>query len=777
MLEDSRTELSDEVLLKAVRAGEEGAYGTLYERYRSTAQAIAYKHTSDPGTVDDIVAEAFARILQALRNGNGPTTFMGGYLSTTIAHLAGEFGLIRGREVPADNESLENLATFDETVLQLKDSDELIKAFTSMPERWQSVLWLTEVEERKPREIATVLDLTPNAVSALAVRARESLREGFLRAHQSAPQTDQCQKYFDYLPALVRGSLSERRTQQVREHLEDCTYCTSEYLSLLGINKSMRVWVFPVLAGLVPWTTDGATILSFISKTAVAGTLGGASLHTSSTSASGLSASSHQVAAGASASHGTGSALAGSKTFVISRPSTWPSAAGTSPLAIAGGGALALAAVVGGISMGINNFAEEPVTSSGYSGRSEASAAPDSKSSTNDSKSGASAEAQRTMGGSMDAESSSDEAAASSNRPSSLALAGLGWGANDNSAANPSSGSAPDANAGSLQSFGQASDGASAASSLPLAGGALFGGSADSENSNATAGQESVTADSNSSAPSNATDATGENGSASRDAQNQQPADNSDGFTPTQPEEENQPGPVVTPTTPDPVEPTPHEHPVDPEPIDDLPEPIDPAPAPIDDPVDPDPVDPEPVDPVDPDPVVDPVDPAPVDDPVDPAPVPAPVDPDPAEDPVVPGPVDPDPVVDPVDPAPVVDPAPIDEPVDPAPVPDPENGEDRGAPAPDPVEDNRQVPKKVKDPEAFKRWIASFPVRDFETPDPATHYFASYRYVENGQHYTGGKWLPKDFVNSRWFYSGMEYLYGYDKMLNAEIMWNENSTP
>ena len=772
MLEDSRTELSDEVLLKAVRAGEEGAYGTLYERYRSTAQAIAYKHTSDPGTVDDIVAEAFARILQALRNGNGPTTFMGGYLSTTIAHLAGEFGLIRGREVPADSESLENLATFDETVLQLKDSDELIKAFTSMPERWQSVLWLTEVEERKPREIATVLDLTPNAVSALAVRARESLREGFLRAHQSAPQTDQCQKYFDYLPALVRDSLSERRTQQVREHLEDCTYCTSEYLSLLGINKSMRVWVFPVLAGLVPWTTDGATILSFISKTAVAGTLGGASLHTSSTSAPGLSASSRQAATGASASHSTGSALAGSKTFVISRPSTWSSAAGTSPLAIAGGGALALAAVVGGISMGIDNFAEEPVNSSADFGRSEASAAPDSKSSTNDSKSGTSAEAQRTMGGSMEATSSSDEAAANSNRPSSLALAGLGWGANDNSVANSSNGSATDANAGLLQSFDQASEGASVASSLPLAGGALFGVSSDSENSNATVGQEPVTADSNSSAPLNATHATGENGSASRDAQNQQPAENSDGFTPAQPEEENQPEPVVTPNTPDPVEPTPHEEPVGPEPIDDQPEPIDQAPAPIDDPADPEPV---PV-PVDPDPAEDPVapgpvDPAPVVDPVDPEPVPAPVDPDPAEDPVAPGPVDPAPVVDPVDPAPVVDP------IDPAPVPDPENGEDRGVPAPDPVEDDRQVPKKIKDPAAFKRWVASFSVRDFETPDPATHYFVSYRYSENGQQYTGGKWLPKGFVDNRWFYSGMEYLYGYDKMLDAEIMWNENPTP
>lgn len=72
---------------------------------------------------------------------------MGGYLSTTIAHLAGEFGLIRGREMPAEHEALEQMETIDETVLHLKGSDELIAAFTAMPERWQSILWMTEVED------------------------------------------------------------------------------------------------------------------------------------------------------------------------------------------------------------------------------------------------------------------------------------------------------------------------------------------------------------------------------------------------------------------------------------------------------------------------------------------------------------------------------------------------------------------------------------------------------------------------------------------------------
>lgn len=753
MLEDSTTELSDEVLLKAVRAGEEGAYGTLYERYRSTAQAIAYKHTSDPGTVEDIVAEAFARILQALRNGNGPTTFMGGYLSTTIAHLAGEFGLIRGREVPADSESLENLATFDETVLQLKDSDELIKAFTAMPERWQSVLWLTEVEERKPREIATVLDLTPNAVSALAVRARESLREGFLRAHQSAPQTVQCQKYFDYLPALVRESLSERRTQQVREHLEDCTYCTSEYLSLLGINKSMRVWVFPVLAGLVPWTTDGATVLSFISKTAVAGTLGGASAASSSTSASGLDARSHQTA----------SSSESAKIFGISRPSTWISTAGTTPLAIVGGGALALAAVVGGISVGIHNFAEEPVAASSDFENGEKSVNPNVKSSVESSAPGESAETQRTMASSQ-APASSSDVTDRSTRSGSLALAGLGDSVAGASSFNPANTSVAETGSDSPESLAQGSGDTSAENFLPLAGGAFSGNLPSSQNRADAGGQEVVSAGGDSSLPSIVVDGVREENDSSPDTQSPSPTPGSNYSEPAASPEENQPEPGVVPASPTPAE----------DPLNPVPHPADnpvlpsPEPAPVVDPADPNPV---------PAPVEEPVDPAPADNPV--APVPAPVD-----NPVDPEPV-PDPVDEPVDPAPVdepVDPAPVDEPVepvDPAPVPAPVDGEDRAAPDPDnqgitpvdpaPVVDERQVPRYVSNPFAFKQWIASFSQSSFETPDPSTHYFVSYHYVENGQDFIERKWLPKKFVDSRWFYPGLEYIYGYDRVLTARI--------
>lgn len=252
---------TDELLLSDVREGKLDSFGVLYERYVSMARAIAYKHTSNNTLSEDIVSEAFVRVLQALKNGKGPRTFMGGYLATTIAHLAAENGLIAQKEVPSEEEHLESMGSLDETVLKLHESDELISAFTGLPERWQTVLWMTEVEDKKSREVAQTMNLSANAVSALATRARESLREGFLQAHQNAPKTDECAQYSPHLSSMVRGSLTKKRSEALRLHLSVCSYCTSEYLTLAGINKSMRVWVFPVLAGLVPVITDGSKVL------------------------------------------------------------------------------------------------------------------------------------------------------------------------------------------------------------------------------------------------------------------------------------------------------------------------------------------------------------------------------------------------------------------------------------------------------------------------------------------------------------------------------------
>lgn len=60
------------------------------------------------------------------------------------------------------------------------DRAEVLSALSSLPESWRRVLWSLEVEGHTPREVAAVLGLAPNAVSALAYRARSGLRRAYL---------------------------------------------------------------------------------------------------------------------------------------------------------------------------------------------------------------------------------------------------------------------------------------------------------------------------------------------------------------------------------------------------------------------------------------------------------------------------------------------------------------------------------------------------------------------------------------------------------------------
>src|SRR5215475_7886648 len=79
LVEMAKTELpemtpsaSDARLIAAVRAGDPTAYGILYERHAASARRLASQIVKTPADADDVVAETFARVLYAIRGGNGP---------------------------------------------------------------------------------------------------------------------------------------------------------------------------------------------------------------------------------------------------------------------------------------------------------------------------------------------------------------------------------------------------------------------------------------------------------------------------------------------------------------------------------------------------------------------------------------------------------------------------------------------------------------------------------------------------------------------------------
>src|SRR5829696_6017064 len=75
---------SDAELIAQVRAGNSEAYGLLYRRHAQSAQVLARRLTGSPAEADDVVAEAFTKLLVTLRRGGEPDAAFRAYLLTVL---------------------------------------------------------------------------------------------------------------------------------------------------------------------------------------------------------------------------------------------------------------------------------------------------------------------------------------------------------------------------------------------------------------------------------------------------------------------------------------------------------------------------------------------------------------------------------------------------------------------------------------------------------------------------------------------------------------------
>lgn len=243
---DASTGPSDAELIALVRRGEVAAYGTLFERHTGAAYNLARQLTRSNTEADDLVAEAFAKVLDTLRGRKGPDSAFRAYLLTTLRHTAyDKTRRDRKVELTEDMTALSGTAAdaltvpFTDTAVRGLDRSLAAKAFARLPERWQAVLWHTEIEQQRPAEVAPILGLTANGVSALAYRAREGLRQAYLQVHLREDTGDRCRATTDRLGAWTRDGLSKREAAQVDTHLDECAQCRACVAELDDLNGAL----------------------------------------------------------------------------------------------------------------------------------------------------------------------------------------------------------------------------------------------------------------------------------------------------------------------------------------------------------------------------------------------------------------------------------------------------------------------------------------------------------------------------------------------------------
>jgi RNA polymerase sigma factor (sigma-70 family) len=246
--------ISEEELLERAREGDKTAFGALYLRHRDAARKVAGMCATSSADAEDAVAEGFARVFAALPRMAGREISFRPYLLTAVRNAATD-RLRRERRVDLRDTVPDGPAslTADDVALLGLERNLVGEALQALPSRWRTVLWLTEVEGLSPAEVSRRIGIKPNAVAALAYRARKGLREAYLQAHLRSEASEECRATVSRLGNYVRGELPDRERLSLQIHLDACAKCRCRRDELTDVNATLRNAFLPVpllLAGL-----------------------------------------------------------------------------------------------------------------------------------------------------------------------------------------------------------------------------------------------------------------------------------------------------------------------------------------------------------------------------------------------------------------------------------------------------------------------------------------------------------------------------------------------
>ncbi|WP_161627952.1 sigma factor [Microbispora catharanthi] len=226
-------------LLEAVRGGDTAAFGTLYRRHSAAARSLARQVVRSEGVVEDLLVETFARVLEVVRRGGGPACAFRPYLLASVRRYAAA-----GVVDLADGDSL-----YVDPELTGLERSPLARAYRSLPERWRTVLWHMEIEGGRPADTGPLLGLSGRAVALLTRRARQGLREAYLRLHLENGPRAECRPILSMILRYVENGLPKQEAGAVDAHVAECIDCRSVFLQLVDLTQELRAVVGQLVAG------------------------------------------------------------------------------------------------------------------------------------------------------------------------------------------------------------------------------------------------------------------------------------------------------------------------------------------------------------------------------------------------------------------------------------------------------------------------------------------------------------------------------------------------
>lgn len=175
------TEVTEEVLLSAAINLDERALSELYDRYEAKIYSYIYRRTGQQPLAEDLTAQVFLKMLEALNSGKAWHSSFSGWLYRIAHNLVIDYYRRRDRDqqVTIDEASV-LISSGDNPVraaeLQL-ESDKLRSAISRLTDEQADVISLRFLEGYSINEVAIMMEKTEGAIKALQYRAVATLRQ------------------------------------------------------------------------------------------------------------------------------------------------------------------------------------------------------------------------------------------------------------------------------------------------------------------------------------------------------------------------------------------------------------------------------------------------------------------------------------------------------------------------------------------------------------------------------------------------------------------------
>jgi RNA polymerase sigma-70 factor (ECF subfamily) len=167
----------DRLLLERAREYDPEALGEIYDGYSEKIYHYIYRYLGEARLAEDLTAEVFLRLLEAIKASKGPRTHLSAWLYRVAHNLVVDHFRRRPREesLPLEEELM--AAPEDVTVVVEKKlaQQQLRAAISHLTTDQQQVIVLKFVEGLSNAEVGQVLGKTEGAVKSLQHRALNAL--------------------------------------------------------------------------------------------------------------------------------------------------------------------------------------------------------------------------------------------------------------------------------------------------------------------------------------------------------------------------------------------------------------------------------------------------------------------------------------------------------------------------------------------------------------------------------------------------------------------------